>query len=814
MVSSAGPIVEWPRSILLKSPPRVQDPLTPRPPFWASLGLLPKITHRFVASFVVPAVIFTAIAAAIAVVAAGHFLRANADDNLKALAFATAASQGAYTIDAAYLQSIAESIVKAPHIAAVHIVAPGVDPIDVHSQMSGPITETVTAGPSLHQITLDIPSPIPGPRPESIGKITIVANYDGVETLSGWLGALNAFGMTAISGALIVLSLLFVRRTALNPLAAFAQFISASSDDHVAPEANETEVDALFRFSRGKMEALAASEQRLSTLIANVPGVVYRYRGSIEHGRLEYVSPAVETLLGYSVGEVLVTEIRNMRLPWLSPHSEQNLNADDLRRQYKSGEPVRRIFRTTTKSGQERWLALSSRAVDEPPREGEFIVEGVAIDVTEQHNKEQELADAVTREFKLQAQLAETHRNEALGLLAGGIAHDFNNILGAARAFGDLITQETEPGSRPNSFAHKIVKACDRAADVVRQILLFTRASDAAREAIPVMTLLTELETLLGGRLPIHTNLIIRRDVSSLSVVANGGQLIQVFLNLAINASDALEGRPGTVSIDVDTAAPAKDANLVFEKGFSPASGTKAFFYATGALHRDLDYIRFTIRDTGCGMPLAIAPKIFDPFFTTKEKRSGSGLGLAVAHGIVAAHGGVITVLSTEGVGTTFQIYLRAGDRPAPLPGGGPVPDGVSEGAGRKGAERLLIVDDDVDVADGLSLNLARLGYATFTVYAPREALALFRNDPMAWDVVITDQVMPDIKGIELIAEMKRSRPGLRSILCSGFSANLTDEVIQTSGIDIYLPKPTPAAVVAAAIRRLMERPERPSNLL
>jgi CheY-like chemotaxis protein len=332
---------------------------------------------------------------------------------------------------------------------------------------------------------------------------------------------------------------------------------------------------------------------------------------------------------------------------------------------------------------------------------------------------------------------------------------------------------------------------------------MFTRAHEAAREPVSVTNLLTEVETLLNGRLPAHTNLAVRRK-PAFSLLANSAQLVQVFLNLAINASDSLGGRFGIVSIDAEKVFFGADDRLPFARGFSKARGAGTIFFATGQLQPDVTYVRFIFRDTGCGIPQELIPKIFDPFFTTKEYRSGSGLGLAVVRGIVAAHDGVITVLSTEDVGTTFQIYLPAREVQEAQPESASDLQIQKERRALAGRERILIVDDDVDVADGLSLNLTRLGYETAPVYSPREALEIFKEDPSAWDIVISDQVMPGLKGLDLLIEMRNIRPDLRSILCSGFSANLTDEVIHAAGIDTYLTKPASTTAVAAAIRRLM----------
>jgi PAS domain S-box-containing protein len=406
------------------------------------------------------------------------------------------------------------------------------------------------------------------------------------------------------------------------------------------------------------------------------------------------------------------------------------------------------------------------------------------------------------REAELQIQLAETQKLESLGRLAGGVAHDFNNILAATRAFADLIASDTQPGSRPHSYAGRIVTACQRAANLVGQILTFSRAQDAVRELVRVADAVTETESILRGRLPSHTTLHIPTVPQDLFLLANPGQVAQIILNLVINASDALNGRAGKVVLTTQ-AVKIKGHRAPFAKGLGRTDGAEAYFYASAALKPGRDYICLTCKDNGSGIPVHLAAKIFDPFFTTKEKRSGSGLGLAVVNSIVAAHEGIITVRSRVGAGTTFDIYLPAhvsaledANEPAVIPKSQQTLNGI---------ERVLVVDDEVDVADGLALSLARLGYEVTMLTNPQHALEKIQTDPLAWDVLISDQIMPQLRGLDLIQLAKVANPKLKAILCTGFSDQSGEEGALQRGADLFFMKPAPVTAVAAGIRQLMD---------
>jgi CheY-like chemotaxis protein len=277
----------------------------------------------------------------------------------------------------------------------------------------------------------------------------------------------------------------------------------------------------------------------------------------------------------------------------------------------------------------------------------------------------------------------------------------------------------------------------------------------------------------------------IEAEAEVLPIRADEGQLHQLLLNLCLNANDALGGEPGTITIRLARMRPERSPLTI------------------GDLRLGRDYARLTVADTGAGIDMATLPRIFEPFFTTKERGRGTGLGLAVVHGIVTASGGALHVESVPGTGTTITIYLPLADSsPRPETASRPSPGEV------RGRERILIVDDEPDLADMLAIGLERLGYEVASSNESREALQAFREDPTAWDVLVADQVMPGLKGTALIAAVKRLRPDLKAILHTGFGDGVTDTAARAQGADAVLHKPVEAQQVAACIRRLLDARE------
>jgi signal transduction histidine kinase/ActR/RegA family two-component response regulator len=392
-----------------------------------------------------------------------------------------------------------------------------------------------------------------------------------------------------------------------------------------------------------------------------------------------------------------------------------------------------------------------------------------------------------------QAREAHAGKLEALGRLAGGIAHDFNNILGAILGFGGLLSQDVPAGSTQQRFAQRILSACERGKELVEQIRAFARAEGPERRIIDLSAVMRQNESLLSASLPKSTRLKFECGGAELPVFSSEARLGQLIANLCINASEALEGRPGSVTVEAGRAGPGEIAGLMAQ---NPAAGERF----DGNVDPSLEYVRLRVSDTGPGIPHDILDRIFDPFFTTKGRQRGTGLGLAVAHGVIESHGGACHVMSRPGEGTIFSVYLPLAAKPPAVTAAA-----NAEKEELRGHERILIVDDEQDIVDMLSIGLGRLGYETVGVNDPIDALAAFEEDPMAWDVVVTDQVMPAMRGLELIRKLKAIRPDIRAVLCTGYSDGANENISRAAGADAFLLKPLDAMRIAPSVRKLMD---------
>ncbi len=418
---------------------------------------------------------------------------------------------------------------------------------------------------------------------------------------------------------------------------------------------------------------------------------------------------------------------------------------------------------------------LQIRRVRLPDGGSIAVIEDVTLQKAEQRDRQ-----------RLQQHLQQSSKMEAIGQLAGGIAHDFNNLLGAVIGFARFLEQDLPPDSQQHQFARRILNACYRGRDLVSQILAFTRPPTLERRSIDLRAVVQESRDLLAGSLPPTTRLTLAPCETPLLVQGNETQLGQIVVNLCINAHDALGGRPGEIDIHLSRTDPAaRDRNRPM---------------VLGRLLDGRSYARLDIRDTGSGIPGENLERIFEPFFTTKERGRGTGLGLAVVHGLVHSYEGACSIASNPGRGTCFSVYL-------------PLADGALDEQPRqrkqgdlRGRERVLVIDDEVDITDMLSIGLERLGYEVAALDDPAEAVEIVAEAPELWDVVVTDHLMPNINGLELGAKLKGLRADLIVILCTGLNDGTIEERSKLRGIDAFFPKPVEPEQIAAAICRLKGR--------
>jgi len=399
---------------------------------------------------------------------------------------------------------------------------------------------------------------------------------------------------------------------------------------------------------------------------------------------------------------------------------------------------------------------------------------GAILDITERTRADEERK-------RLQAQLMQAQKMEAIGTLAGGIAHDFNNILGAILGYAEMVRDDTPSDAPSARDLDQILLAGKRAKDLVRQILAFSRQAEAEKIPLHPAPIIKETIKLLRASLPTTISILPAIDPATAPILADPIQLHQLTMNLCTNAFHAMEESGGTLSISlsnrVDAPAPASSGETIQGKS-----------------------IRLSIRDTGGGIAPEIREKIFDPYFTTKETGKGTGMGLAIVHGIVSSYGGTITCDSQPGRGTTFDITLPALTEKAD-------PAGESNGDDSKttrGTGRILFVDDEAILIDMTRTMLERLGYQVTVRSSSLEALTSFQNQPDAYDLVITDQTMPGMTGIDLARRMLQIRPEMPIILCTGYSSLITEDKVKAAGIKGFALKPLTKSVIAKLINKLV----------
>jgi PAS domain S-box-containing protein len=387
----------------------------------------------------------------------------------------------------------------------------------------------------------------------------------------------------------------------------------------------------------------------------------------------------------------------------------------------------------------------------------------------------------ISERKRLETQLRQAQKMQAIGTLTGGIAHDFNNILSAILGYAELALDEVEQGSAVWHDLQGTLTAGRRAKDLVRQILAFSRQTERARTSIHLHLLVEEALALLRAALPSTITIRPIIDRNAGAVLADPTQMQQVLINLCTNAAHAMRETGGVLEVRLEPLELALDAPSI-------APGLKA-----GA------YVRLTVQDTGYGMPPAILERIFEPFFTTKGMGEGTGMGLAVAHGIIAHHEGAITVQSTPGQGSTFAVYLPRSDSPGTAP---PLTEEPVVG----GKERILFVDDETALVHVGRATLQRLGYQVVVCTSSAEALETFRAAPYSFDLVITDRTMPSLTGEVLVRELHQIRPDIPIILCTGFSHPVTSEQLRALEVDAFLLKPVMVNEWARVIRQVLER--------
>ena len=386
----------------------------------------------------------------------------------------------------------------------------------------------------------------------------------------------------------------------------------------------------------------------------------------------------------------------------------------------------------------------------------------------------------VTERRLSEAQLRQSQKMDSIGTLAGGIAHDFNNILGGIIGYTELAQYELPRTSPAQEYLRQVLKSTARAKDLVRQILTFSRKGQEERHPVQLSLIVKEAAKLLRSTIPAHIEITQRIEAAVEMVDADATQMHQIVMNLCANAAHAMQETGGELEI------------ALVPRVITPEQVERYDDIVSGP------YVELRVSDTGTGIDPKIMHRIFEPFFTTKEQGRGTGMGLAVVHGIVKDHGGDITVESQPGRGTTVSVVL-------PQVIGEPELAGDAPPAVRGGTEHILFVDDEKMLTDLGQRMLSSLGYRVTAVNSSIEALERFEQAPDAFDLVISDQAMPHMTGYNLATRILSIRPSARVIVCTGYSDTITPEKAAAAGIRALLHKPVTRDKIARAIRDVLD---------
>ena len=512
-------------------------------------------------------------------------------------------------------------------------------------------------------------------------------------------------------------------------------------------------------------EALKQSEEKYRQLVNHAPTGIYRV--DFNTGKLVSVNDVMCEYTGYTKEELL-----NMNaLDFLTEESQKRF-LDRLDKLF-NGKQIPRTaeYKARAKDGHEFWIFLDARyEYDKNGKPKGATV--VAHDITDRKQAEEE-------KLRLEDQLQQAQKMEAVGTLAGGIAHDFNNILSVIIGYTELILMNGNVDSEVKQNLKEIFNASKHARDMVKQILAFSRQSKNERKPIQVRHIVKEALKMLRASLPATIKIQQKIEKNTGVIEADPTQFHQVLMNLCTNAAHAMHEKDGVLeislsNIDWDQNADARPPEL------QPGP-----------------YLKLSVSDTGDGIHPEAQDQIFEPYFTTKEKGEGTGLGLAVVQGIIKSHNGAVTIESQVGQGSTFHVYLPIIERnvttdedvSAPLP---------------MGQERILLVDDEQPLVEIGKQMLERLGYTVASRTSSIEALALFKAQPNRFDLVITDIVMPNMTGEKLAEKLMDIRADIPVIFCTGYSEKFTRQHASEMGVRSFLMKPLLMQDLANTVRQAL----------
>jgi two-component system, cell cycle sensor histidine kinase and response regulator CckA len=516
-------------------------------------------------------------------------------------------------------------------------------------------------------------------------------------------------------------------------------------------------------------ESIRENQSRLSSIITSAMEAIITLD---KHLRIQSFNPASEQMFRCLESEALGQSID--RFIALSQDIDVQENADETDQNSVAGlvEGKIRTINGVRVNGEKFPVEASVSKVNVGKEE---IYTIILRDITERVNAEE-------MQRNLQAQLLQSQKMEAVGSLAGGIAHDFNNILSVIIGNTELVKSKLNSNHSAIKYIDEVIHASDRAQELVKQILAFSRKQDSNYRPVRLHYILREGMKLLRASIPTTVEIKLDLPAKGPLVLADATQIHQVVMNLCTNAAQAMSGTNGKLvlrqrSVEYD------DRAMLF--------------------HPDLKkgrYAVFTVQDTGIGMDTATMKRIFEPFFTTKGPGKGTGLGLSIVHAIVKNHGGVTKVQSQVGKGTQVDVYLpiyEGEEQSVKL-------EEIKESIGS--SERIMIVDDEPQLLDALTELLKGLGYRAFPFTKPTEALKAFEDGPDEYDLLITDHTMPNMTGIALTNKILQIRKNLPVILMTGYDQMEGPEKLKSLGIHTVLLKPFKKSVFGEILRNVFKK--------
>ena len=502
---------------------------------------------------------------------------------------------------------------------------------------------------------------------------------------------------------------------------------------------------------------------RLTNVLANLPGMAYRARGD-EAWTLEFVSDGAAELTGYTAAEFLSPPQRSFET-LIHPEDRARVR-EEAEAAISAGAPFQVEYRLVARDGTEKWVWEQGRGVPDPEHGG-IALEGLIIDATDRK--------------RLEGQLAQSQKMEAVGRLAGGIAHDFNNLLSVVTSYAVLVADDLPEGSPLREDLAEIHEAGKRGADLVRQLLSFSRNEVVAPQVVEVDLVVRDMMNLLrravGEDIQLETRL-----AADAAVLIDRGQLEQVLMNLVVNARDAMP-QGGSIKIETRCGPPPTQA-----------------IECSDASVEDR-WLTISVVDTGEGMSPEVLAHVLEPFFTTKQKGGGTGLGLATTYGIIDKAGGHIEIGSEVGKGTTVDVYLP------PATTGAETSETEAPAGPRVTADAhtILVVEDEAPVRNVLERMLVKGGHEVCTAASGREALIYLEDNDV--DLVITDVMMPGLSGHRLIEEMRDRGDRPEVIYISGYDKDVVAEKTHVEEDDLLIQKPFSADELLGAVSRKLAGP-------